>query len=154
MLNLNYYKEFDKLIIMSTDKAIERCKALTTTTRETYNTIKSVSCPVLEVNVVFNSKGFRHLLYKPDGTPRDVSERIFKLTLFPLAVPVIKNAVGIDEERDVTIRSSRKKKDKKLKKGKTFALVAKVGKKNPVSVRVIVLQVGTGNHIFYSIMKD
>ena len=154
MLDLNHRKEFDELFIMDANsKTIEYCRVLTTTTRETYNAIEYVSCPVLGIKVIFNSIGFRHLLYKADGTPRDVSEKIYKLTLFPLAISVIKNAVGIDKERDVEICINPRKKNKKFKKGKMFALVAKVGKKNPVSVKVVVLRLGTENHIFYSIMK-
>ncbi|MDD5049473.1 MAG: hypothetical protein PHH09_11150, partial [Methanoregulaceae archaeon] len=42
------------------------------------------------------------------------------------------------------------KKNKKFIRGKTLALVAKVGKKNPVPVRVIIfLRYSTGEYIFY-----
>jgi hypothetical protein len=132
---------------------IEYCNILKTSTRETYNNIEKVFCPVLKEYVIFNARGFHHLLYKPDGTARDVCEIIYKMTLFPLAVPVIKNSVGISDEREIEIRENRKK-NTKIKKAKTYALVAVVGKRNPVSVRVIVLKIGTGNYMFLSIMKD
>jgi hypothetical protein len=141
-------------VMTSKESRIEHCRVLTTTTREIYRSIKSVFCPILGIDVVFNSIGFRHLLYKADGTTRHVSEQIYKLTLFPLAIPVIKNAVGVSEERDVEIRVSGRKKTKKYKKGKSYALVAEVGRKNPVSVRVVIFKIGTGNYVFYSIMKD
>lgn len=138
---------------MTNSKQVGYYHSLKTTTKSAYNAIKNIYCSVLETKIIFNSTGFHHLLYKPDGTARDVSEAIYKLKLFPLAVPVIKNAIGISEEREVNIRVSRKNKST-FKKGKTYSLVAKVGRKNPVSVRVIVLKVGNGNFIFYSIMKD
>lgn len=137
---------------MSKEK-IKYCNTLKINTRKIYNTIKNVYCPVLETKIIFNSVGFHHLIYKPDGTSRKISEVIYKLKLFPLAVPVIKNAMGISEERNVKVRISRKNKSR-FKKGKAYSLVAKVGKKNPVSVRVIILRVGNGKFIFYSIMKD
>lgn len=92
--------------------------------------------------------------FKPDGTPRNIAEIIHKLTLLPLASAVIKNAIGIQEEREVVIPISRKKKSKRVK-AKQYALVATVGRKNPVAVRVIVMDVeNSQNPIFWSIMKD
>jgi len=71
-----------------------------------------------------------------------------------LAQAVIKNAIGIQEEREVIVSVSRKKGAKKVK-GKQYALVATVGKKNPVAVRVIVMELeNSQNPIFWSIMKD
>jgi hypothetical protein len=131
----------------------EYCRLLSTTQKTTYNSIGVVFCPILRKNVVFNAKGFHHLHYKPDGTPRDVPERIHKLTLVPLAAPVIRNALSVHEERDIEMPKSRKKGAKKVK-GKQYALVAKVGRKNPVEVRVIILDIeNTQNPIFWSIMK-
>lgn len=138
---------------MSKSTQEEYCKLLSTTARSTYNAIGSVSCLVINKNVVFNAKGFHHLHYKPDGTARTIAERIHKLTLVPLAPAVIKNAIGIHEERNVQILGSRKKGAKKLK-AKQYALVATVGKKNPVEVRVIILEIeNSQNPIFWSIMK-
>ena len=72
----------------------------------------------------------------------------------PLVIPVIKNAIGISEERnDIEIRDSRKK-GAKIKKGKTYALTATVGKRKPIDVRVIILKIGNGNFTFLSIMKN
>ena len=138
----------------ATQGQIDYCNILKTTTRASYNAIGKVNCPVLGSDIGFNSIGFRHLLYKPDGTPRDIKEIIYKLILFPLVVPVILNALGVDEERKVTIRDRRGKKFK-MKNGKTIALVAEVGRKKPVRVRVLILQLdGAPNPIFYSVMKD
>ncbi len=137
----------------SNQKKADYCNMLITNTRATYDTIGRVYCPILGKNIVFNAKGFHHLLYKPDGTARDVAERIYKLTLFPLAIPVIKKSMGIIDERDMKVRENRKK-GAKTKERKTYALVAMVGKRNPVATRVIVSRIGNGNFIFWSIMKD
>lgn len=131
----------------------EHCKLLTTTARAAYNVVKKVFCPILNKEVVFNSKGFHHLQYKPDGTSRTTAEKIYKLTLLPLAVPVITNAIGINEERNIKLRYGRKK-ESKIVNAKQYALVAMVGKKNPIEVRVIILDIeNSQNPIFWSIMK-
>lgn len=49
-------------------------------------------------------RGYHHILYNSDGTPRDVNEIIYKLNLLLLVKSVIRHATGIEEERDVKIR--------------------------------------------------
>lgn len=132
---------------------IEYCKILTSNTKVSYEAIGNVYCPILKETVIFNANGFHHLLYEAGGTPRDVSERIYKLVLFPLVIPVIKNALSVAEERDIEVKASRKKNAPK-KKGKHYALVAIVGKKKPVAVRVVLQKIGTGNLTFLSVMKN
>lgn len=131
---------------------IKYCQLLSASTRTTYDAIGSVYCPILKESVVFNARGFHHMSYEADGTARDINEIIYKLTLFPLAIPTIKFATAIIEERDITMRASRKK-GAPMKKAKTYAIVAKVGRKKPVDVRVILLKIGNGNLMFRSIMK-
>lgn len=134
-------------------KQIEYCNTLKIKRKKTYKDIGRIRCPILNKDITFNSIGFRHLLYKQDGTARNVNEVIYKLTLLPLAIPTIKNAIHISDIRDTKIRYGRGGK-KKVKRGRTYSLVAKVGRKNPVSIRVIVLSIENGNFVFYSIMKD
>ncbi len=138
---------------MKTSKEkMDYCKILTTTMRTIYERIGTVHCPVLKEGVAFNARGFHHLLYNSDGTPRDVDEIIYKLTLVPLVKHVITNATGIHEERDVKIRESRKK-NAKIKNGKTYSITALVGRKSPVEIRVILLRIGNGKLMFRSVMK-
>lgn len=132
-------------------KQIDYCSILTTNTKEFYDKIGTLFCPCLNENVTFNAKGFHHLLYEPIGTPRDIKERIHKLILFPLAVPVIKNAKKIDEERTAILPS--RKKLIPPKKAKYTALVVMVGKNRNVKVKVILLKIGNGKLIFWSIMR-
>lgn len=131
----------------------EYCRILTLSMRATYEKIDVIFCPILNERVYFNARGFHHLSYNSDGTPRDVRERIHKLALVPLIKHVLFSATGIEEERDIKIRPSRKK-NALLKDGKTFALKALVGKKKPVEVRVILLRIGNGKLTFRSVMRD
>jgi len=134
-------------------KNIEYCNLLTVSARTTYNSIGSIYCPALKEKIVFNARGFHHLLYESCGTPRKVIEKIYKLTLLPLALPTIKNATEVVEERKIKIRANRKK-NSLIKDGVMYTLVAKVGRKKPVDVRVIILRIGNGNFMFRSIMKN
>jgi hypothetical protein len=129
----------------------EYCGTLKNSMKELYGSYDKVFCPILNKNITFNSIGFRHLIYKPDGTARNTKEVIYKLTLLPLAIPTIKNSVNIIDERDVKIKYNRKK-NGKIKKGKTYAISAVVGK-NRIKVRVIILILDNSKPIFYSIMK-
>lgn len=140
-------------VMQSEDKGRKYCNELKVKTKESYTKVESVYCSILGSDIKFNSIGFRHLQYKPDGTARDTKEVIYKMKLYPLAIPVIKNAIGISEERKVQIRVSRRK-DSPMKKGIAYALVAIVGNKNPVAVIVIIVKIGNGQPFFYSIMKD
>jgi len=137
----------------NSSEQIKYCNLLKISAKETYKTYKSIYCRVLNEKITFNSVGFRHLIYKTNGRQRKIKEIIYKLTLLPLAIPVIKNAIRIDSKREILISYSRKK-NKKLKKGRTFSLSVIVGKKKPVKIRVIILRIGDGKYIFYSIMKD
>lgn len=131
----------------------QQCELLNMSAKSTYNAIGSVFCPILDKNIIFNAKGFHHLHYKPDGTPRKTQEKIHKLLLVPLAIPVIKNAIGVYEERKIEMPINRKKGAKKVK-AIQYALTALVGRKKPIEVRVIILDVeNSPNPIFWSIMK-
>ncbi|MCX6717817.1 MAG: hypothetical protein NTU76_04050 [Candidatus Taylorbacteria bacterium] len=146
-------REFKKNLPKVKLDPIEYCNILKISSRALYDRIGEVKCPILNENVVFNGRGFHHLLNNSDGTARDVNEIIHKLTFLPLAKSVIKNASRIEEERDVMIRESRKK-NSKLKKAKTYCLVARVGNKKPVEVRVILLRIGDGILMFRSVMRN
>ena len=117
-----------------------------------YDSVDYVYCPVLKKYIYFNSVGFRHLRYKPDGTPRKNKESIYKLKLLPLVISVIRKSTKIEQKREVLFRTKRGKKFK-LKKAVTYSLVAKVGRRS-ILVRVIIIKIGDGKHVFYSVMKD
>ena len=67
--------------------------------RRWYKTIGKVYCPALETNVVFNSRGFKHLLYGGRGKLRPLTERFRRLNLLPQAISIVKKANHIHERR-------------------------------------------------------
>ena len=81
---------------MDNKKYLEK---LTRKTRKKYDKIKKIKCPCIGSDVVFNAKGFNHLLREVTGRDRTIKEKIYKLKLFPLAIPTIKNCKTINEIR-------------------------------------------------------
>jgi len=57
-----------------------------------YKTLKKVKCECLKADIVFNAKGFYHLLYDGFGKPRSNAERIKRLNLLRHVPIIIKNA--------------------------------------------------------------
>jgi len=111
-------------------------------------------CPVLKENIYFTSNGFYHLRYKVSGRQRTTKEQMYKIGLLPLVIPVIKNAKTIDFYKQTKAPIGRKKKEGKIikKDVEYWSLVELVGKQK-TKVKVIVRRVGTGQIIFWSVMK-
>ncbi|MBN2073894.1 MAG: hypothetical protein JW770_08130 [Actinobacteria bacterium] len=109
-----------------------------------YRSINSVYCPILKEYVKFNSKGLHHLIY-PNGKWRPRKEQMYKLGLLPLVIPVIKNAKKISNYEKYFVKNLNKK-------AEFWTLEGIVGKQKAL-VKVILRRVGTGNIIFFSVMK-
>ncbi|MBL7022101.1 hypothetical protein ISR92_02170 [Patescibacteria group bacterium] len=103
-------------------------RKLEKTTRRLYKSIGKIYCPCLGVKVIFNSKGFYHLKYNGLGRSRSVKERIYRMRLMPLAVPVIVNSKGPTSYKE-------EYSNKSMKYIFYLSLTAYVGKKStPVKV--------------------
>ena len=114
--------------------------------RVLYKTFKRVHCPCLKEDVIFNSKGFYHLKYDSFGKSRSKKERMYRIGLLPLAIPVITSAKKI-------YRWTPKYYSKKINKYIEFWALKEVVGKQKTTVTVILRRVGDGHLTFYSIMK-
>lgn len=111
-----------------------------------YKAVKQSYCPILNEDVHFNSKGFHHLLFDGLGHARSLKERMYRLGLLPLAIPVLKTATSIHDYTPPTY-------SKKLRKNVEYwVLKCNVGKQKTL-VTVVLRRVGTGQVTFYSIWK-
>ena len=119
--------------------------------RELYDSIGTVYCKHLDVDVVFNAKGFHHLFYNGAGKARLQNEVNYRLKLVPLIVPVIKNAKEFSK-RKRRGRFSRGK-NAPIKDVEYWSLTAFVGKDRDVPVKVILRKVGGGAIHFWSVMR-
>ena len=112
--------------------------------RNWYKTIGKVYCPLLKEEVVFNSKGFHHLMYS-NGRRRPIKEQMYKLGLLPLVIPVIKNAKNIYKYEKVFVKEFGKEVE-------FWVLRETVGRQKTL-VKIILRRIGTGNITFFSVMK-
>ncbi len=111
--------------------------------RSFYNSIGEIFCPVLNEWVVFNSRGFRHIMKDGSGRTRNVLDQIRRLKLLPLSIPTITYARRIEGCRQTYAENT----------ATTYiSLVYSAGKNRDVKVRVILKQTGDGPYIFWSIM--
>lgn len=112
--------------------------------RKWYKSIKKVYCPILKECVIFNSKGFSHLIY-PNGKWRPIKEQKYKLGLLPLVIPVIKNAKTIYQHKKIFIKG--------LGKEAEFWILKEIVGRQKTETKVILRRVGTGKITFLSVMK-
>ncbi len=124
--------------------SLKPLKQLIKDTRAYYDSIGRVYSKILNSYVYFTAEGKRHLLYKGNRKKRDVKEQRYKLTLFPLVIPVLKHATSIQDWR---FPDSQKEPDVQY-----YSVVCNVGKSN-LPVRVIVKRTGDGQINYYSVMK-
>lgn len=70
-------------------------KELVLKRKQEYLNWKPVYCKAIRDNIHFNMRGFNHLRFKTDNTPRNQKESLYKLMLLPLAKPVIYKSLNI-----------------------------------------------------------
>ena len=120
--------------------------------RADFKTWVPIYCPALREYVFFSMRGFDHLRFKIDNTPRNPREAMYKLGLIPLIRPVIHLATKVDkyERRLSPVGGSRKKVFKEIE---YWGLIGVVGKQS-VKVRVILRRLVGSNQVhFWSVMK-
>lgn len=113
-------------------------------TRKKYQSIGRVFCPMLNSYIFFTADGFNHLIYKPNRKKRNVAEQRYKIDLFGLVIPSIKQSKQLDQWRFVGDVND----DHDVQ---YYALVHGVGRK-PIEVRVIIRRTGDGQFNFHSVM--
>lgn len=124
----------------------EKYEKLIREKRTWYKAVRKSFCPILKEDVFFTSKGFRHLLYDGLGHARSRKERMYKLGLLPLVIPVIKSATKIEEYKPPVYS------EKLGKMVEFWALQSIVGKQNTL-VTIVLRKIGTGSIHFYSVWK-
>ena len=120
--------------------------------REDYKTWVPVYCPAIREYVFFNMRGFNHLRFKIDNTPRNPKEAMYKLGLLPLVRPAIHLATVVEkyERRVAPVGGGHAK---VLKEMEYWAVEAVVGKRN-TKVRIVLRKLVGGQQIhFWSVMK-
>jgi len=129
-----------------------KCNHLRKEVEEIFKKNPEIYCPYFQEKVVLNSDGFHHLRYS-SRSERSKQEQILKFSLFPLAIPVIRQSGTVQEYRKgfIQIRKSGKDRLSLLKQAEYWAFIAIVGDPQ-IKIRVILRRVGDGKIIFWSIM--
>ena len=114
--------------------------------RAWYKMIGKIYCPILNEEVVFNSKGFHHLRYDNHHKERSIKEQKYKLGLLPLVIPVIKCATNVHEY---------KKQQYSKPLGKYFEIweLREVVGQSKTTVSVVLRRIGDGKVTFLSVWK-
>jgi len=111
-----------------------------------YENIGKVYCPCLNNDIIFNSKGFNHIKYNGAGKARSKKERMYRLGILPLAIPVIKNAKAVYKYKQPEY-------SERMNKIVEFWALREVVGKQKIVITVILRKIGSGNITFFSIMK-
>jgi hypothetical protein len=114
--------------------------------RAWYKSLHSVHCPLLNMEIQFNSKSFNHLLYDGLGHARSRKERMYRINLLPFAPLVLKHASQVEEYRSPVY-------SKPLGKSVEFWSLKTVVGNQKTCVTVVLRRIGTGNVTFHSIWK-
>lgn len=118
-----------------------------------YEAEKEIYCPYFHSKIILNSDGFNHLQYKPNRTPRNLKEQIYKLSLLKTALGTIPKCGTLQEYRIQTERYGKLQKDgfHKMKQVQYWGFHSITeSKKN--KIKIILKQVGDGHVIFWSVM--
>jgi hypothetical protein len=113
--------------------------------RAWFKAVRKTYCPLLNEDIHFTSKGFYHLLHDGLSHPRSRKERMYRLGLIPLVIPVIKSASKVLEYK--------KEYSKKLGKIVEYWKLQETVGKHATLVSIILRKIGTGQINFYSVWK-
>lgn len=113
-----------------------------------YDSIGRVWCKILNSHIHFTSEGRLHLIYKGNRKKRNVVEQEYKLRLFPLVIPALKNSNNIQNWR-FPDGDNGSNSDVQF-----YAITCNVGRKRPIEIRVIVKRTGDGEFNYHSVMEN
>ena len=122
-------------------------------TRVVYSSQKTIYNRYFKTNIVLNSNGFHHLQFSA-RRERSKREQLFKFSLLPYGLEIIKNSGTIQEYRKLLTPIGKKSAidgSVKMKEVEYWGLVAIVGPKG-VKVRTVLRRIGDGNITFWSVM--
>lgn len=121
--------------------------------RAIYDAQKTIYNPYFKTSVILNSDGFHHLRFSA-RRERNKREQLFKFSLLPLGLEIIKKSGTIQEYRKLLTpigKKSARDGAVPMKEVEYWGLVAIVGPRG-IKVRTVLRRVGNGNITFWSVM--
>jgi len=117
----------------------DKYKKLLEQRRIWYKTLKKCFCGALGKDIIFNSKGFYHLLYDGKGHGRTNKERLDRLEVLIFVPTLLKEIINISEYNYSGIYY--------------WKLQGYAGSEC-IPVTIILRKIGNGEIIFYSVWKN
>ena len=107
-------------------------------TYRSYKKIKQVYCPYMKTTVVFNAKGFWHMIYTGRNEKRDISTQKLRFILLKKAVAVIRITTTLQEYE----------KEPRIEYHGFIAII------DNWKIKVIVKKIGNGALFFWSVIPN
>jgi len=123
-------------------------------TYQKYKKIGRVHCPYLKRQVVFNSHGFRHMIYRNRKNKRDEKSQLMRFQLFPKAVKLLRKTTTIQEMDFYKSKLFVKKRGVRKQKTMLIKYYAFIAIIDEWKIKVIVKQIGKGRPIFWSVIPN
>ncbi|MEI6462301.1 MAG: hypothetical protein WCO33_01370 [bacterium] len=120
-----------------------------------YSNVEKIFCPYLETDVVFNSNGFRHIIYSSDNKKRPVNSSLMRFKLLESAVNLLETTTTVQEffEHEIEIKSKTHNKPSIVKKNITYwGFIGIINHK--WKVKAVVKKVGNGKPFFWSVIPN
>lgn len=123
-------------------------------TYKKYKAIGKVYCPYLKRKVVFNSHGFRHMIYRNRKNKRDRKTQLMRFQLLPKAVKLLRRTLTIQEIDTYKTRIGVKEHGVRRHKSKLVQYYGFIAIIDGWKIKVIVKKIGHGKPFFWSVIPN
>ena len=121
--------------------------------RQIYSSHAKIYNPYFKTEIVLNSDGFHHLQFSA-RRERNKREQLFKFSLLPLGLEIIKKSGTIQEYRKILTavgKKSARDGSTLMKNVEYWGMIAIIDE-HKIKVKTILRRVGDGNITFWSVM--
>jgi hypothetical protein len=119
-----------------------------------YSQFKPIRCPQLGSKVVFNDKGFWHIIYRAKDKKRDESSQILRFRLLKKVKELLSITTTIQEYESVTRELTVKDHGKKVVKLVTLQFFGYIAIIDNWKFKAIIRKDGNGQPYFWSVIPN
>ncbi len=123
-------------------------------TRKLYSETRPLYSHALNKIIIFNAHGFKHILYKGSMFARDRESQELRMSLFPIAIRLIKRANLFQEYEERLIRFKIKTRKRHSYSSKSVHYWGIIAIFEGQKIKVVLRRVGNGEIHFWSIIPN
>jgi len=123
-------------------------------TYQEYKKVGKIYCPCFKTKIVFNSHGFRHIIYKNQKNKRDQKSQIMRFKLFSKAVKLLKLTTTIQEFDSYTSGLKIKSHGHRKRQNKVIKYYGFIAIVSGWKIKVIVKKIGHSQPFFWSVIPN